>query len=595
MISRIQKLPLMLANQIAAGEVVERPASIIKELVENSLDAHAVTIDIYVEGGGIRGIRVTDDGDGIHPDDLPLAFSRHATSKIKTIQDLEAMMTLGFRGEALASISSVAKVTLISSQLNHSGYEAKLVQNQIEVIPAPHPRGTTVEVQNLFFSIPARRKFLRTEKTEFDHIDEYIKRTALAHFDVAFTLYHNKKLIKQYIKAATPQAKQARLNALCGQNFVTHAHEIEAQSGGLALTGWLVAPTFSRTQADLQFFYVNGRVVKDKLAVHAIKEAYQDLLYRDRHPAFVLFLQISPNLVDVNVHPAKHEVRYRDSRFVHDFIQNAVANALKQMQPGSTLSPEVSKANQIVSHPSSQLTPKPEHHAPTPTYRDSKHDVFPQSASRPLINEQIALYGDVSSCSHQDKYLGQAIAQLHGIYILAENKEGLTVIDMHAAHERIVYEEMKNAMQTRSLQQQNLLIPLQIIVSEREADCAESHASFFLQFGFEVERMSKETLIVRSVPKLLATGPIEQLVTDILSDLQQHGMSTRPIEQINKLLGTLACHFAVRAKRRLTLPEMDALLRDMEQTPHSSQCNHGRPTCVRLSLADIDKFFMRGR
>lgn len=625
MTQRIQRLSSLLANQIAAGEVIERPASVVKELIENSIDAGATQIEIDIEQGGVRLIRVRDNGDGIHPDDLPLALSRHATSKLLTTEDLAQIMTLGFRGEALASIGSVSRLSITSAQPKQTGWRIAIEgDSEHEIKPAPHPTGTTVEVYDLFFNTPARRKFLRSEKTEFDHIDELVKRVALAHFQVGFTLRHNQKIVRQYFPTAEQgPGTSERLGALCGPAFVEHALHIEAEGAGMRLTGWIAQPTFSRSQADQQYFYVNGRVIRDKLVIHALKEAYQDVLYRDRYPAYVLFLEIAPTQVDVNVHPTKHEVRFREGRVVHDFIFHAVHDALASEQHGehgctqqhSTQEQHVELAQAVAAQhqarPHAHAAPGRVSHVSGSSQRwDSA-----RSASRPIqfqstpqphkIQEQLALYRtlreDVSVAATTtvedaiEAPLGFALGQLHGIYIFAENKQGLVMIDMHAAHERVVYEKMKHAMAQQTIPVQSLLVPLTITLSEREADQVEQHMLFFTSLGFTVERIAKETVVVREVPQLLAEGPTEQLIRDIIADLLEHGESSRAQENINRLLGTLACHSAVRAKRRLTIPEMNALLREMEKTDHSGQCNHGRPTTMQLSLAELDKLFMRGK
>lgn len=591
MTQRILKLTPLLANQIAAGEVVERPASVVKELVENSIDAGATQIDIEIEQGGARLIRVRDNGSGIHQDDLPLALSRHATSKIADTQDLAQIMTLGFRGEALASIGSVSRLALTSALDKNSGWQVA-VEGDIcpEMIPAAHTRGTTVEVRDLFFNTPARRKFLRAEKTEFDHIDELIKRMALSSFSVGFTLKHNQRVARQYFPAQTQAGSDERLGALCGSAFVEQSVHIEAESSGMKLSGWIALPTFSRSQADLQYFYVNGRIVRDKLVIHALKQAYHDVLYRDRYPAYVLFLEISPTQVDVNVHPTKHEVRFRESRIVHDFISHAVHDALANVHAGA-------ECNHEHHHVEPEIkTPYVHHH---------HHPVVNKPVQPQVVQEQMEIYRALHAptpepLQHENKQdhapvLGYALAQLQGIYILAENAQGLVMIDMHAAHERIVYEKMKDALANQRMAVQTLLVPLTLVLSEREADAVENSLELFQQFGFSIQRISKETMAIREVPQLLAHGPIDQLIRDMVADVLEHGKSSRAQENINKLLGTLACHSSVRAHRKLTIPEMNALLRDMERTDHSGQCNHGRPTCVQLSLDDLDKLFMRGR
>jgi DNA mismatch repair protein MutL len=598
MTQRIQKLAPLLANQIAAGEVIERPASVAKELVENSLDAGATQIDIDIEQGGVRLMRVRDNGSGIHQEDLALALSRHATSKIHLPDDLAHILTLGFRGEALASIGSVSRLTLTSAQATCSGWQVS-VQGDIapEMVPAAHPQGTTVEVRDLFFNTPARRKFLRSEKTEFDHIDELIKRMALSSFAVGFTLKHNQKIVRHYFPSTS--SKSERLGALCGPAFVDHAVHIEAEGAGMRLTGWIALPTFSRSQADLQYFYVNGRMIRDKLVIHALKEAYHDVLYRDRYPAYILFLEIAPTQIDVNVHPTKHEVRFRDGRLVHDFIFHGVHDALTNVHPGDEVC----------------ASPSPHPIASAASYNKIHNQAINSQAinshaqTGKAIQEQLAIYRTLheepikpSPETHTHTNititippLGYALAQLQGIYILAENAQGLVMVDMHAAHERIVYEKMKEALAQQHMPTQSLLVPMTLMLSEREADQVQQQPELFEQLGFTIERIAKETIAIRAVPQCLAYGPIDQLIRDIIADLIEHGESSRAQENIHHLLGTLACHAAVRAKRRLTLPEMNALLRDMEKTDHSGQCNHGRPTCVQLTVDDLDKLFLRGR
>lgn len=593
MTQRIHKLTPLLANQIAAGEVVERPASVVKELVENSIDAGANQIEIDIEQGGSRLIRVRDNGFGIHQEDLPLALSRHATSKIQHTQDLGHITTLGFRGEALASIGSVSRLSLTSALEKSTGWQIAIEgDKECKVIPAAHPRGTTVEVRDLFFNTPARRKFLRAEKTEFDHIDELIKRMALSSFAVGFTLKHNQRIIRQYFPAEISDWSE-RLTALCGPQFAEHAVHIEAEGAGMRLTGWIAMPTFSRSQADLQYFYVNGRIVRDKLVIHALKHAYHDVLYRDRHPAYVLFLEIVPAQIDVNVHPTKHEVRFRDGRIVHDFISRSVHDALANVHKCEQTVQHQEHAQPFLIKQTNEQSVKKIH---TPHSHDKPHHVKKEN----VIHEQLEIYRSlhadiIPKYEIKEPSLGYALGQLQGIYILAENAQGLVMIDMHAAHERIMYEKMKTALDKQIMPMQTLLVPLSLHFSEREAEAVEQATSLFHKLGFALQRMSKEVIVVREVPQILAGGPIEQLVRDVVTDLLEHGESSRVQDNIHKLLGTLACHSSVRAHRKLTLPEMNALLRDMEKTDHSGQCNHGRPTCVQLSLDDLDKLFMRGR
>lgn len=604
MIKRIHKLTPLLANQIAAGEVIERPASVVKELVENSMDAGASQIDVEIEQGGARLIRVRDNGSGIHQDDLSLALSRHATSKIVQSEDLGRIMTLGFRGEALASIGSVSRLALMSAQDKSAGWQIAVAGDGMqELTPAAHPRGTTVEVRDIFFNTPARRKFLRAEKTEFDHIDELIKRMAFSSFGTGFTLKHNQRLVRQYFPALTALQNEERLAALCGRAFVEHALHMDAEGAGMHLSGWIALPAFSRSQSDLQYFYVNGRMIRDKLVMHALKRAYHDVLYRDRHPAYILFLEIPCGQVDVNVHPAKHEVRFRDGRLVHDFIFRAVHDALANVPAGAEVTnfPVTPHADSACPH---SVIPEAKAKAAAAISGQRQYETASQEKRAAVIQETMELYqtlrsetppGIMAADKGSAHSLGYALGQIQGIYILAENDQGLVMVDMHAAHERILYEKMKAELAAHSLPVQSLLVPLSLSLSEREADLAESSQALFTQLGFTLERMGRETVVVRDIPQLLGHGPIEQLVRDILSDLLDQGTSTRMEETLERLLGTLACRSSVHAHRKLTVPEMNALLRDMEKTEHSGQCNHGRPTCVQLSMDDLDKLFMRGR
>lgn len=628
--SRIELLSPRLANQIAAGEVVERPASVIKELLENSIDSGARRIDVDVELGGVKLLRVRDDGSGISSDDLPLALARHATSKIRDLEDLERVMSLGFRGEALASISSVARLTLTSR--TRDADQAWQVETEgrdmaPRVQPAAHPVGTSVEVRDLFFNTPARRKFLKAEKTEFDHLQEVIKRLALARFDVAFHLRHNGKTILSLHEAHDDAARARRVSAICGAGFLEQALPIEIERNGLRLWGWVGLPTFSRSQADLQYFFVNGRAVRDKLVAHAVRQAYRDVLFNGRHPTFVLFFEVDPSVVDVNVHPTKHEVRFRDGRMVHDFLYGTLHRALGDVRPDDHLGApivtaivrpsgpeagefgpqgEMSLAANLLQSPQVQpsytapgsgagagyqyqYTPRPQSAVPVAEAQAAYREFFAplpgaESGAAALPEGQ----GDVPP-------LGYALAQLKGIYILAENAHGLVLVDMHAAHERIMYERLKIAMASEGLSGQPLLVPESLAVSQREADCAEEHVSVFQKLGFELQRLGPETLAIRQIPALLKQAEANRLVADVLADLMEYGTSDRIQAHINELLGTMACHGAIRANRRLALPEMNGLLRDMENTERSGQCNHGRPTWTQMGLDDLDKLFLRGR
>jgi DNA mismatch repair protein MutL len=599
----------MLANQIAAGEVIERPASVVKELVENSLDAGAIKIDLDIEQGGTRLIRVRDNGSGIHADDLGLALHRHATSKIKDLDDLEQIATLGFRGEALASIGSVSRLILTSAVENANGFQVATHGTEAvpQLSPAAHPRGTTIEVHDLFFNTPARRKFLKSEKTEFDHIDELIKRVALSHCAVSFTLKHNQRIVRQYRAAHSVAEREQRVGSLCGTPFIENAVAISAEIADLKLTGWIALPTFSRSQADLQYFYVNGRMVRDKLVNHAVRQAYHDVLYQDRHPAFVLFLEIPPQQVDVNVHPTKHEVRFRESRLVHDFIRRSLQDVLTGIRPGQVEAvpisfPEVKSVqaeNNNIENNNSFVRTTPVYTAPAPV----RSGFVPMQQAMPLkVKEQMAAYGQLheevplkSDTVSPVPPLGFALAQVHGIYILAENAQGLVLVDMHAGHERVVYERLKKSVAELGIVAQPLLIPLTIKLSEREANSLENHQAVFIKLGLKVERLGPDTVVVREVPDLLREGNVEQLIRDMVADLLTHEQSDQVEEQMHHLLGTMACHGAVRASRRLTMIEMNALLRDMEKTENSGQCNHGRPTWTQLSLQELDKLFLRGR
>ena len=584
---RIHNLPSQLINQIAAGEVVERPASVIKELVENSLDAGAMRIDVDVEQGGLRLLRVRDDGSGIHPDDLALALSRHATSKIATLEDLEQVSSLGFRGEALPSIASVSRFTMTSRCATVE--QAWRIDGDGDVAPAAHPQGTTIEVRDLFFNTPARRKFLRTEKTEFGHIEEMVRRIALSRFDVEINLRHNERAVNRWRAARQVSDSEQRIAELCGVEFLASAFRIEHAAAGLRLHGWIAAPTFSRSQADLQYFFVNGRMVRDKLVGHAVRQAYHDVLYHGRHPAFVLYLELDPARVDVNAHPAKHEVRFRDSRLVHDFLFHTVHEALAGARAGSVGGADVAAPTAPAMF---------RDYAASPGYAGVQQHAIDLS-----VREQIGAYAALhpapeSALNEQPNAavppLGYALAQLHGIYILAENSAGLVLVDMHAAHERITYERLKTAQGTDT-QAQPLLVPVSVAVSAREADAAETQAAWFSELGFEIDRSGPQQIRVRQVPALLAQADIPSLLRDVLADLLTHGNSLRVEEAQNALLSTMACHGSVRANRRLSLSEMNALLRDMERTERSGQCNHGRPTWRQLSIEELDRLFLRGR
>ncbi|WP_414608027.1 DNA mismatch repair endonuclease MutL [Stenotrophomonas sp. FR010] len=624
----IRPLPEILINQIAAGEVVERPASVVKELVENAIDAGASRVDIDLEEGGVRLIRIRDNGSGIAPEQLPLAVSRHATSKIADLDDLESVATLGFRGEALPSIASVSRFTLCSRRAHDEhGSALQIEGGKIgEVTPRAHAPGTTVEVRELFYNVPARRKFLRAERTELGHIEEWLRSLALARPDVELRVSHNGKASRRYKPGDL--YSDARLAETLGEDFANQAVRVDHSGAGLRLHGWIAQPRYSRASADQQYLYVNGRSVRDRSVAHAVKMAYGDVLYHGRQPAYVLFLELDPTRVDVNVHPAKHEVRFRDSRLVHDFVYRTLRDALADTRAGMS-------AQEIGAGPA-----HPVDAAAVPTASSAGASGFglvrgaapgsggggggfsgwrPQQPLGLQVADAPAAYAalyatpagaeraaalppmpsenglPVTSADAGVPPLGYAIAQLHGIYILAENAEGLIVVDMHAAHERIGYERLKNAHDGIGLQSQPLLVPITLAVGEREADTAESEADTLAALGFEVTRAGPGSLHVRSIPALLAHAEPEGLLRDVLTDLREHGQSRRVASARDELLSTMACHGAVRANRRLTVPEMNALLRDMEITERSGQCNHGRPTWARFSLAEIDRWFLRGR
>lgn len=626
----IRPLPEILINQIAAGEVVERPASVVKELVENAIDAGASRVDIDLEEGGVRLIRIRDNGSGIAPEQLPLAVSRHATSKIADLDDLESVATLGFRGEALPSIASVSRFTLASRRAHDEhGSALQIEGGKIgEVTPRAHAPGTTVEVRELFYNVPARRKFLRAERTELGHIEEWLRSLALARPDVELLVSHNGKASRRYKPGDL--YSDTRLAETLGEDFANQAVRVDHSGAGLRLHGWIAQPHYSRASADQQYLYVNGRSVRDRSVAHAVKMAYGDVLYHGRQPAYVLFLELDPTRVDVNVHPAKHEVRFRDSRLVHDFVYRTLKDALADTRAGmsaqeigagaaqpvdATAMPMASSAGAsgfgLVRGPAPgagsggggggfsgwrpqqplglQVADAPAAYAalyaaPAGAERGAALPPMPTENGLPVTSADAGV-----------PPLGYAIAQLHGIYILAENAEGLIVVDMHAAHERIGYERLKNAHDGIGLQSQPLLVPITLAVGEREADTAESEAETLAALGFEVTRAGPGSLHVRSIPALLAHAEPEGLLRDVLTDLREHGQSRRVASARDELLSTMACHGAVRANRRLTLPEMNALLRDMEITERSGQCNHGRPTWARFSLAEIDRWFLRGR
>ncbi|WP_114239442.1 DNA mismatch repair endonuclease MutL [Dyella sp. C9] len=607
----IRPLPPELINQIAAGEVIERPSSVVKELVENSLDAGATRVEVDIEQGGARLIRVRDDGCGIVPDELQLAVASHATSKIGSFDDLEHVASMGFRGEALASVSSVARFALTSrAQGMDTAFRIEVDGGRMQAArPAQHPQGSSVEVRDLFYNVPARRKFLRAERTEFAHIDDLLKSLALARTSVEFRLSHNGKPVRILKAARDEHAALLRVAEVLGEDFPAQSLRIDHAAAGLHLSGWVGLPTASRSQADSQYFYVNGRLVRDRIVAHAVRQAYADVLFHGRHPAFVLYLELDPVGVDVNVHPAKHEVRFREQRLVHDFLFRTLHEALAQTRAGQVGAPAQEAAPMAM--PAYRMSPSPAS-AAAPAWPNA----FSQSRLSLGVREEpladyAALLGETAApqaplafaanapmperSDDEAPPLGFAIAQLKSIYILAENAHGLVLVDMHAAHERITYEKLKSGRACSNLRSQMLLVPLNVSVSAKEAAAAEEHADALAEWGLELSRSGPSGVVVRRIPALLEGADVAQLCRDVLAELAQHGSSRRLQELENELLATMACHGSVRAGRRLTQPEMNALLREMEATERSGQCNHGRPTWTQLSLAELDKLFLRGR
>jgi len=568
----IRLLPDLLVSQIAAGEVVERPASVLKELLENSLDAGASEIGVALDEGGVRRLQVEDNGGGIAEGDLPIALARHATSKIRSLEDLEAVATMGFRGEALASIASVSRLSLASrTRAAKRGAALQAEGPQLgDVQPAARAPGTTVSVCDLYFNTPARRKFLRTEATEFGHCDEVFRRIALARPQTAFTLKHNGRVSRHL----PSQSARERIAALLGEEFVHAGLAVEAQSAGLRLSGIAGSPHAARGRADAQFFFVNGRYVRDRLLAHAAREAYTELLHGERQPAYVLFLELDPRGVDVNVHPAKTEVRFRDARSVHQFVFHALQRALS---PGAAAAPIAYAA---------LAAPAAVQRALGLAQPPAAYQAF-MAAAAPAAPAH-----ERDEASHP---LGYALAQLHGIYILAQNREGLVLVDMHAAHERIVMEKLKKNLDAGAVQRQRLLVPAVLKAQALDVATAEDNREALERLGLELSVAGPNELAVRAAPVPLAGGDVAALARDVLAEIRAYGASQALSARQNELLATMACHAAVRANRALTQVEMNALLREMEETERSGTCNHGRPTWYQLTLADLDKLFMRGR
>ena len=603
----IQLLPDLLISQIAAGEVVERPASALKELLENSLDAGATEIRVHLELGGTQLIRVADNGVGIAQAQLNLALARHATSKITSLEDLERVASLGFRGEALASIASVARVRLASRTID-AAYAFEIRADGAaagELQPTALAAGTTIEVRDMFFNTPARRKFLKSAATEYAHCDETFRRNALARPDVSFSLHHNDRAL-QHLRA---QNSAERIAALLGADFTHAAVDIAEIAAGLSLHGMSALPAYSRANRDAQYVFVNGRFVRDKLLAHALRQAYRDVLHNDRHPAYCLFLTLDPATVDVNVHPAKTEVRFRDSRAVHQFLYHAINKALSgragdnpaahaqlgcatpsSAQPTTT--PTTSFATHITFTARPSYSPAYQANIPLGVAQPAGfYELMTRDMPPPTVPITPAAY-TTDAPTHP---LGYAIGQVHGIYILAQNQAGLVLVDMHAAHERIMYEKLKIALDQQAIASQPLLIPVAISADALEVAAAIEHAEALATMGFEIAPLSPTSLAVRAVPQLLQNADPAQLARDLLRELRESGASRVLTEQRNALLGTLACHSAVRANRQLNITEMNALLRDMETTERANQCNHGRPTWFQISLVELDKMFMRGK
>jgi len=600
----IRELPSELINQIAAGEVIERPSSVVKELVENSLDAGASRIEVDIEAGGSRLIRVRDDGGGIAADELSLAIASHATSKIGSFDDLEHVASMGFRGEALASVSSVSRFTLTSrTPAQESAFRLEVDSGSLQTArPAQHPPGTSVEVRDLFYNVPARRKFLRAERTEFAHIDDLLKSLALARSKVEFRLSHNGKPVRIWKRASDEQAQLQRVAEVLGEDFPAQSLRVDHAAAGLHLSGWVGLPTASRSQADSQYFYVNGRLVRDRIVAHAVRQAYADVLFHGRHAAFVLYLELDPVGVDVNVHPAKHEVRFREQRLVHDFLYRTLHEALAQTRAGLNTQQVPGDSVPLAHQPQFMSSQPPSVTSAWPAqFSQSRLSLgvreAPLADYASLLGEQTLAPGTAMPevDEAQAPPLGFAIAQLKSIFVLAENAHGLVLVDMHAAHERITYEKMKSGRAGSSLRSQMLLVPMSVAVSAKEAVAAEEHADALAEWGLELSRSGPAAIVVRRIPALLEGADVAQLSRDVLSELAQHGSSRRLQELENELLSTMACHGSVRAGRRLSIPEMNALLREMETTERSGQCNHGRPTWTQLSMAELDRLFMRGR
>lgn len=635
MSQRIHKLDEVFASQIAAGEVVDRPSSVVKEALENALDAGATQVSIDIERGGTQLIRLVDNGAGIHKDDLSLAVTRHATSKVKTFDDLVHVTSLGFRGEALASIAAVSRLSIKSKTPDaDSGWQIKVAgedPSTLKLEPTAHPVGTTLTVQDLFFNTPARRKFMRTERTEFQHIDEVVKKIALSRFDVSFKLNHNGKEVRNLSAIAEDGDPLERVRALMGPEFVANVLPLQGEAAGMQLQGWIAKPVYSRHQADSQYFYINQRLVKDRALSHGVRRAYQDVLYGGRFPAFVVYLQLDPEVVDVNVHPTKEQVRFQDGRMVANFVFKQIHQTLAQTPLSKPVLEVVAEDTTVtVTH---RELPNNFSHASGMAQAPAVPENIQQSLSDWQQVQPMADSFEIAQRSHQERTaasgsnfaqelqqrlatsppiaadmeeteqtvstkappLGYALAQVHGVYLLAQNKDGLVIVDMHAAHERINYERMKRDYNDQGVVRQQLLVPVAVNVSEKEATCVEDNAVVFQQLGVSVQRQGPEKIVVREVPAILSQSDAAALVTDVISEWMSHETSSQIEQSVNDILSTMACHTSVRANRQLTVSEMNGLLRDIERTERSGQCNHGRPTWKQFSMTELDKLFLRGR
>ena len=618
---RIQQLPNSLINQIAAGEVIERPASVVKEIIENAIDAGATQIDIDIEDGGGKLIRVRDNGCGIHPDDLALAFATHATSKIRNLDDLEHITTLGFRGEALPSIASVSKTTLTSRAEGESSAWRISPHLGDAISPAAHPPGTTIEIRDLFYNTPARKKFLKSERTERQHIQQLVQNLALSHDGITIRLNNHGKPLGVY----GGEGLAARIASVLGDDLLEQALPIDARAADMHLYGWVGLPTSATNQPERQYFYINGRIIRDKIIAHAIRQAYQDMLYHGRHPVYVLYLDIAPEHIDVNAHPAKHEVRFRESRLTHDFLYSSLHHALRGNTPAAAPRPE-------------NPAPPPEREVPAvarqqPLRYSGDYRLERPTTPRRALAESAAYYQwaqniaspasapmnnglattnptpvpsltgrgeqDYAAAPVNDDQtehpLGYALGQIHNIFILAQNARGLVIVDMHAAHERILYERLKSQLRARHPEVQRLLLPQSLAASPAHLDTLEQHRDWLQHLGFELEASADESRIhINAVPSLLKHAAVAEIVGDLLHELGEYPASIAIERLQDEILSRLSCHKAVRAHDSLTLPEMNQLLRDIETTPASGQCNHGRPTWVQLTTDELGKYFMRG-